>query len=378
MRQALIKRVFLIAINALLLVAFIVCLAVSGNINKTLRSQQASAAWAGQSGERFAQLSAFLPDGSAFDENVIRNLHGAIDKALIDASLTEDEGRTLYADAWSAEGNVFLIGDRGSSSANAYGVGGDFFLFHPLHLRDGSYLSRNDLMKDRVILDEELAWRLFGSVNLSGLEVLVGGKLHIIAGIISREDDFASTKAYTGGAGLFMSYESLSELSEGGAEIICYEIVMPDPITGFALNTLTELFPNDDATIVENSARYSLTSITGVIGSFGERSMRNDGIIYPYWENAARYTEDWLALLLALSIVFIVFPAVCGVIYGIKGIRFLFGRSRGSITKKTEERDERKAENYRQTHMEEFVIPGFEKILREYHEEQEAAAEPQN
>ena len=374
------KKILLISVNALLVIAFIVCLAASGSIKKTLRSQQAATAWAGQSGERFAQISAFLPEGSTFGENAVRSLRESIDRALIDASLTEEEGRKLYTDAWSAEGEVSIISSLGTSPAPAYGVGGDYFLFHPLKLRDGSYLSRNDLMKDRVVLDEELAWRLFGAVNLAGLEVLIGGKPHVIAGVVSREDDFASSKAYPGGAGLFMSFESLDDLTEGGARIICYEIVMPDPITGFALDTMTELFPNKSAAIVENSARYSLSSILKVIGAFGERSMRTDGIIYPYWENAARYTEDWLALLLLLSLALIVFPAVCAVIYCVKVIRFSYGRGRGAIAQKVEARDERAAENYRQANLEEFEIPGIEEIIREVQEEREseAAAGPQN
>ena len=348
------RKLPLIIVNALLLVAFFVCLGAYGAIRNLLRSQQAAVAWAGQSGERFAQLSAFLPDGAAFDENSIRTMRESIDTALTEASLEEEEGRVLYADAWAALGEVSIVGSRGLATAQAIGVGGDFFLFHPLYLRDGSYLSPNDLMKDRIVLDEELAWRLFGAVHLEGFEVTIGNKLHIIAGVVSREDDFASKKAYTGGAGVFMSYDALNELTEGNAEIFCYELVMPDPITGFAVKSFEESFPNKDAAIVENSARYSLISILRIIGSLGERSMRTDGIVFPYWENAARYTEDRLALLLVLLIVFAACPAVCGVIYGTKGIRFLIRRGKSAAKKRIEERDDREAKKYREENADEF------------------------
>ena len=357
------KKILLIAINGLLVIAFVACLAASGSIRKTLRSQQAAGIWAGQGGERFAQVSAFLPSGADFDEMAVYNLNESIDKALTDASLEAIEGRSLYADAWSAVGEVFIIGERGSTSAQAYGVGGVFFLFHPLYLRDGSYISQNDIMKDRVVLDEELAWRLFGAVNLAGLEVTIGDRQHIIAGVISREGDFASSRAYTGGAGLFMSYESLLEQTDGRAEITCYEIVMPDPISGFALKTMTDVFPGNSAVIIENSARYTLPGIIGVIRSFGDRSMRADGVIFPYWENAARYTEDWLALLLILMFAFISFPVVCGVVYGIKGIKFIKKSSIRSIKKRIEERDDRKAEKYRHENEDEFVATSLEEII---------------
>ena len=363
------RKIILIIINALLVAAFSVCLAVSGSVRGALRSQQAAEAWAGRSGRRFAQLSVFLPGGSAFGENSIYALREAMDRALADAVVEPSEGGSLYADAWSAPGEVSIVAGRNSATVRVYGVGGDFFLFHPLYLRDGSYISGRDLAKDRVVLDEELAWRLFGSFKIAGFEVLIGGKPYIVAGVVSREDDFASSKAYTDGAGLFMSIEALRELSGGagpgagpegaglagggpggGAEILCYELVLADPVAGFALKTLEENFPASGAVIVENSSRYSLPNLFGLICAFGERSMRTDEVSFPYWENAARYSEDRLALLLALTIAAAIFPAACAIFYGAKGARYLIIRAIRSVSAKLKERDAQAAEEYRKAH----------------------------
>jgi len=383
-----IKKIILIAVNALLLLAFIACVTATGIIKDTLQSQKAAERWAGQSGERFAQVSAFITDGFMLDDEAIHYLREDVNKAFITAGVEASAGRKLYTDAWSAEGSLFVSGVRGAASANVLGVGGDFFLFHPLYLRDGSYLLPGDLMKDRVVLDEELAWRLFGSVDLAGLEVKINDRPIIIAGVVSRETDFASTRAYTGGgagggntgststagntsvAGMFMPYELLSELS-AGARINCYEIVMPDPISGFAFKTITESFPDKRAHIVDNTARYLLGNTFKNIGSFGERSIRSDRMVYPYWENAARYTEDWLALLLALSLVFIICPVVCGVIYSVRVILFVVRRSKKKVAVLIDERDDRKAEKYLQQHPEESMIFDVNEIIREVMEEQE-------
>ena len=369
------NKLVLIIVNALLVIAFIASLLISKSIKNTLRTQQAATVWAGQSGEHFAQLSAFLPSEAKFDEDSVRSLRQSIEKALTDASLEPAKGRHLYTDAWSAVGSVSVSSDRGSASAQVFGVGGSFFLFHPLYLRDGSYLSPNDLMKDRVVLDEELAWRLFGSAHLAGLDVTIAGKPFLIAGVVSREKDFASSKAYSAGAGMFMSYEALCELKGSNVDIQCYEIVLPEPIAGFAAKTFTDHFPVKDADIIENSARYSFSNLIGIIGSYGTRSMRADGKVYPYWENAARYAEDWLALLLLLSFIFAVFPVVCCVVYGTRGIRFLIRGGRGAVATKISERDEREAEKYRQAYMDEYieklVVQNVEEIIREYREEQE-------
>jgi len=362
-----VKHVIIIAVNALCLAAFIVCLVLSASVRTPLRSQQAADAWAGQSGERFAQLSVFFTDSSGFTENSIRELLASVDSALLGVSLESTSDRALYTHAWSANGDVSITSERGSATAPVIGVGGDFFLFHPLYLRNGTYLSPNDVMKDRVVLDEELAWRLYGSVHLAGFEVLINDKPFTIAGVISRESDFASAKAYTGGAGLFMSFEALAEMTEDETGITCYEIVMPDPITGFALSTLTDAITDPNAHIVENSARFSLGKSFATIGSFGERSMRKDTIAYPYWENAARYAEDLRALLLVLTLLFAICPVVFGVIYMVKLIRYFIKRGKRVFTKVVAEVDRRKYDKYVSEHYNEPQIYDVDDVIREMH-----------
>jgi len=347
------KIIILIAVNALCLIAFIVCLVMSSSIRAPLRSQQAAAAWGGQSGERFSQVSVFFPETYGFDVDSVRGLRQSVDKALLAASMESIPGLTLYNDAWSTKTDVSIVSERGSTNATAFAVGGDFFMFHPLFLRDGSYLSPNDIMKDRVVIDEELAWRLFGGVRVSGFEMLINERPFIIAGVVSRENDFASSKAYTYGAGLFMSFDALEQMKEEREETVfihTYEIVMPDPITGFALNVLTEAISDESVHIVENSTRFSLSNSFSAIRSFGARSISTDAITYPYWENAARIAEDWLALLLALSLIFIIFPVICAVIYGIKIIRVFIKHGIFAFHKISEEIEHRKYEKYKLTH----------------------------
>ena len=340
------KNLIIIAVNILLLTAFIICLSLTSSIVTPLRSQQVAETWAGQSGERFAQLSVFFPESHTFDNNDIRSLHSSIDTALLTVSLESTPDRRLYTDAWSGVVDISIFNERSPVSARAIAVGGDFFLFHPLNLRSGGYISPNDLMKDRVVLDEALAWRLFGSVDLVGFQIFIEDKPFYIAGVISRESDFANSKAYSDGAGLFMSFEAAMEITGDDVSIKSYEIVMPDPITGFALNSLTDAISDDTVHIIENSARFSFENSFAAIRSFGERSMRTDTIEYPYWENAARYIEELLALLLALAILSIIFPVVCGVVYTVKVIRFLIKRGKITAKKLIENYDKRQYDKY--------------------------------
>jgi len=143
-----------------------------------------------------------------------------------------------------------------------------------------------------------------------------------------------------------MSYEALMEMTNGEAGISTYKIVMPNPITGFALNTVTEAISNESVHVIENSARFSLGNAFSAIRTFGQRSILSNEISYPYWENAARIVEDWLALLLAMAIVFIIFPIYCFVFYTVKIILFTIRCAKQKIRKLIEARDKRKYEEY--------------------------------
>ncbi|MCL2663516.1 MAG: ABC transporter permease [Oscillospiraceae bacterium] len=362
-----IKRIILIAVNVLCLIGFFICLGVSSSIREPLYSQQAADAWRGQSGERFAQLSAFFPDDTSFDLESIRQLRGSIEQELIAASLESSPDNRLYADAWSGTGTVSVISSRLQNpvSVKAIAVGGDFFLFHPFRLVSGSYLSPEDVMRDRVVLDEELAWRLFGATRVEGFEVVINSRPFLVAGVISRETDLANSRAYTYGEGLFMSFEALMVLSEEAAVITSYEIVMPDPVTGFARGTLTDAITESNILIIENSNRFSLLNTFLNIRSFGERSMHTDSIALPYWENAARFVEDWLALLLVLSLVLITFPIVCAVIYIVNLIRFGLRHGKNSLKNLIKARDDRLYKKYVEEHGDEVQIYSVDDIIRE-------------
>ncbi|MCL2628016.1 MAG: ABC transporter permease [Oscillospiraceae bacterium] len=351
------KKIIIAIINALFLIAFLVCQLLSASIIMPMHNQQAAKAWAGQSGERFAQLSVFFPLSYSFTMDTLGSTRYTISNELTKASIAEERGRTLYADAWSAYGSVSIIGDRGTTPTTApvIGVGGDFFLFHPLVLRSGSYLSPNDVMKDRVLLDEDLAWRLFGGVQLAGMEVLINNRPFAVAGVVSRESDFATAHVYDGGAGLYMPYEVLNEMMNGAARITSYEIVLPDPITDFGLNIISDIFMQDDIHIVQNTSRFSFGKLFEMIYSveersftFGERSMRITAISYPYWENAARYAEDWLVLILAVSVLLLAFPAVCAVIYTVILIRFAIRKLKDLVRGIIKKRDARAYKRYKQ------------------------------
>lgn len=308
-----------VLINAVLMLLAAACLLCFGRVKNTLPYVNAAKEWAGESGERFAYVSCFLPVNGNVDEGTVRSFGSTVDAKLVEASMEAPEGGSLWKYAYSGAGNVTVTTDRGSAPVYAMGVGGDFFSFHRMFLRSGNYIAESDLMHDRVVIDKELAWKLFGAIEVDGMTVEINGKQFIVAGVVEREEDFASSLSYPADSGLYMAYDVFNEMT--GEEISCYEVVLPNPVSGFAKNIVTENFTASGAEVVEVSSRYSLGNIFSIIGSFGRRSMRTDGIIYPSWENAARLTEDYCALFLVLFLVFMAAPLCFGAALAYKYVK---------------------------------------------------------
>lgn len=319
--------VIVCAIFALAAIAFGIMAHILGG---KLDSQQMAERWRGENELEFSQVSCYIPVDEKISLQQIYSFRTEIVKKLDEAALEDQNVDTLFADAWSTTGRVNVASGLGKGEAAVIAVGGRFFDFHPIRLISGSYFGEGDLMKDRVLLDEELAWLLFGGTELDGMEMTVNGQPFVVAGVIEREQDFASKKAYTAGMGLYMSYEAFSNLqsasaggdaqtaADGGAAAqttaeagaSCYEFVMAEPVDGYALSLAKEKFPIGHGEILENTHRYGFGRMIKLIGQFGSRSMQALGVAYPYWENAARCIEDWYGLCLFMALLFAVLPVI--------------------------------------------------------------------
>ncbi len=91
-----------------------------------------------------------------------------------------------------------------------------------------------------------------------------------------------------------------------------FEIVMPNPIKGFAMDMVKKNLTVDEkeSEFIENSTRYSYDHCLKLLGEFSYRSMNGKAIIYPYWENIARGKEDILAILTTFVVIFIAVPSL--------------------------------------------------------------------
>lgn len=312
------KQIILFLVAVLSLILFLVVTIWSNALTSKLSDQQAAIRWDEDGGA--AQVSCFLAESVEIDEFAIMSFEKELEKLLNESMTAQETGSTVpkrpFIDAYSSQGTISIESEAGKLDANAIGIGGDFFLMHPLHLMSGQYFSGNDLMKDSIILDEDSAWQLFGSVDIAGMSVMIGGIPHYVAGVIERpQGKFAET------AGLdkpivYVSNETLTQYGQGTG-INTYEVVAPNPVNKFVYHAVKEKLgvAETDMVVVENSTRYSLAGLIPIILDFGKRSMQNTAVRFPYWENIARGYEDIRALFLLLQFILLLIPIILLVIW---------------------------------------------------------------
>lgn len=296
---------------------FLILAFVANHLGQTQDSQSMAERWSRDG--NVSQVSCFFSVNAGMDEDRIKEFEHTIDSALADAAVlqeSENPGARLWADAYSADGKISISSDRSSLEADAIGIGGDFFLFHPLKLLSGSYFTGNDLNQDYCVIDQDAAWQLFGSNDVAGMTVYISGIPHIVTGVVQREEGRLTEAAGLNSTLIYVSYQTLSELGTNNG-INHYEIVLPDPVSNFAYNYVKEKLGNSEkeTEVVENTSRYSFLSRLKLIPQFGTRSMNGKAIIYPYWENVARGYEDILTVVTLFELLFLLYAVILALVF---------------------------------------------------------------
>lgn len=310
------KKIILGITGGVSFLVFLILYFITGHMASSLSDQRMAQRWSKSGG--VAQISCFFSADAGISEDSLREFEHSLEGFLQEASIvqeSENAGARLWVDAYSAEGKIMLKSDKASVEADALGVGGDFFLFHPQKLLYGAYFSGNDLNHDYCVIDEDAAWQLFGSNNVAGMTVYIAGVPHIVSGVIERPDGRLTKHAGLDDTLVYVSINTLEEYGNSHG-INHYEIIMPNPVKEFALKHVKEQLGSDEreTEVIENTSRFGLINRFKIIGAFGTRSMNGRSIIYPYWENVARGYEDIIGLLTVFMIIFLLYPSLIALI----------------------------------------------------------------
>ncbi len=315
------KKIVLGISGGISFLIFLILLFVAGHMERSLPEQNAAERWSSEGDA--SQISCFFSADAGITEDRIIGFEHGIDRALEDAGVSmpeEDSGARLWADTYSADGTISISSDRTNlKNVNAIGFGGDFFLLHPLTLVSGSYFSGSDTENNYCVIDRDAAWQLFGSNNVAGMTVFIGGYPYIVTGVVERPDGRLAEAAGLNGTVAYVSYKTLKSLGKCNA-INHYEIVMPNPVSSFAYDYIKKNLGSDEkqTEVIENTSRFSFVNRIKSIGTFGTRSMNSRAIVYPYWENIARGYGDILLVVTVFELLFLLYPVgLALVLFGI-------------------------------------------------------------
>lgn len=299
------------SLSVCILCTILLC-CVERGITGSLTTQTMAERWSKT--EDFAQFACYFTEEANFFEDQIWAVERSLVSAMEEASINSENetGGRNWLDAYSSQGQLVISSSRGNIEVRAFGVGGDFFQFHPLTLLDGNYFDGSDENEDGVVIDETVAWQLFGSNAVSGMEVEINGAIYPVRGVVRSDTGIFSEAVKEDAPTIYVSYGIL-EGEADGLPIDCYEVLLANPVKDFGKDTLTQSLGLEEAyyELIECSARYDLSHRFQVIRNFGIRSMTTKNIVYPYWENRARGYEDISALFLVLVLLCLSYPAVC-------------------------------------------------------------------
>ncbi len=246
-----------------------------------------------------------------------------------DSKNTDDSDTPIWIDAYSAstKGTVGVADETGNVSSiidtEIYGVGGSYSEFHPTNLISGCFLTEEKHSPYNIVLDEALAWKLFSSNDVIGQKVMVGSLTYTVVGVVAPSENEINEKSYGEYPKAYIYFDELtnflttqssadasqagsaSGLSQDASDslsqiaITCYEVLVPENISGVSLNNLSLAISTYSKTehnflLIDNTDRFSLLNLYDTFFPLGDNTIWKTDFPLPYWEVSAQNAEIYM------------------------------------------------------------------------------------
>ena len=350
------RHIILAAVNVLCLAGFLTLILIGSAQGKSQTYNYACRRWAGEDSEDYSQFSIFASDSAGFTTDSLGSIRSTVLDSLQTVSIVPEEGQKLCPDAYSAPvGKATVRSDiNGRSEAEVTAVGGDFFTINNFRLIDGSFFSDEDLMQDGAVIDRDLAWAIYGGSEVSGMQIEINGTQFYISGVVEVPETDEEKKCAGELPRAYISYDGASDFASVSMpddmdeekpqqnfpqqrfnKITCYELIMPDPVEGYAMQALENFSKSyeNKVSIICNNSRFGFWTRLSSVKKFSDIAVKDSDIIYPYWENASRIVEFRLTLLYPIASLFLIIPIITAVWLIIKGIKYIKKNKRKIIIK---------------------------------------------
>lgn len=337
------KAAVLAAVNILSMAGFLTFSLIGSSAAKSQGYNYAAERWQNDDSDMdYAQMSCFMAESAGFTTESLGQIRSGVLESLKAVSIAPEDGQKLCPDAYSAGlGSASLKGNiLGKSEAELTATGGDFFLIHNFKLIDGSFFTDYDIMQDGVVIDRNLAWALFGSSEVTGMNLTINGTQFYVSGVIENPETKEEEKCSGELPRAYISYDGASNLGFSGGDsgfsdgstvntafkkITCYEIIMPDPVENYAYNSVKSLIEGygRNVSVIQNDGRFNALKRLGKLKNISSTAVRDNEIAYPYWENASRIVQFRLSYVYLCAVFCLVIPAVTAGWFLVKAIAAL-------------------------------------------------------
>jgi hypothetical protein len=301
-------------------------------------------------GTRYAVIGMYAEENAGISADQAETWARSVDSALLEASVTPNEGARSWAWTYGCDAVLPVSGTKATVNAETLAVSGDFFVFHQLAFKYGSGFLNDNSNPMGVVLDRDLAWRVYGAENIVGMTVTIGSEEYTIVGITDRESSSgAYKKAYGDTPRMYMSYRGYQKISGGAGNISFFEAALPNSVRGFAMNIFSgRIHVNEDSSsTIEATDRFSLKKRFDNMKELAYAWVSINKIEFPYWENEARVCDYRAAVMMLFEVAF---AAVAGSSLILSFILLrasgwtLIGTLKQAWTKAADERARRKRE----------------------------------
>lgn len=337
-------NLIILIVNIVILGIFAVLYAVISRLRTDYSSDSARQQWNNDT-YSYAQISTYLSSQNGLDIMGVYSLQKSVEDKLKENSVTEDEknpGGRLWISCASSESPAAIKSESGLCNVALTGTWGDYFIFHPEELLCGSYYSDDDVNFDRIILDKQSSWQLFGAINTVGMTVTINENTYYVAGVTDIPEGGHDEAAYGTMPRAYVPYQAMSRISPE-TRFTAYEVCIPDIVRDFAYNMMCELDPADSSQskVIDQSGRFELIKLFKGFKKIPENVMITSDLSYPWTENRTRGAEITAQILAGPMVYMLIIPAL-SLVYLIFLLTKLAGKGLRAAKEKAEEKYQKK------------------------------------
>ncbi|MBD5543435.1 MAG: ABC transporter permease [Lachnospiraceae bacterium] len=296
-----------------LILLFLISLFISHNIKSVNKNENLEDTF-GREGEAYKRLSVFFSPKLEMDRSDIMELRNKLTVQLGNSpSVETSQQKTVFLDAYEGGGTLQVSYQNTFLLADAAFVGGNYFDFHRMSFLRGNKFSEEDLIRDKAVISESLSFALFGSSDSIGKTIWINERGIIVCGVIADKNRQWEKLMGSDTKKIYLPYGSMEELGCSTA-LISYEILLPEPLEGFAMKTVEEAFGinryereaslrEKEISIVEETNRFHMERLFKTGMNLNKRTMKTVSIVFPDWENEKVIVENRLLFIYVMRMI---------------------------------------------------------------------------